>query len=103
MAGEIILPVGSSAEPDTCGSCKFFERKGDNEYYRMHGFCRIELPKKFFTQRDLRIFAVTNKIWKDQEYTGNEDQIKDTDRCDLYRYSGKVYIVQRRIPPEKVG
>lgn len=99
MANEITLAVGASAEPDTCGSCKFFERKDYDERRGVYGFCKFELPKKIATQRDVRF--VDPKM-KDQEYTGNEDQIKDTDRCDLYRFSGQVYIVQRRIPSAKV-
>lgn len=94
MANEITLPVGASAEPDTCGSCKFFERK--DGYSPMYGQCRITLPAKMADKWDIRRIDR-----KDREYTGNEDQIKDTDRCDLYRFSGKVYIVQRRIPPER--
>jgi hypothetical protein len=100
MANEITLRVGASAEPDTCGSCKFFERKSDGEWDSMRGFCRIKLPAKIADQWAIR--AIDPKM-KDQEYTGNEDQIKDTDRCDLYRFSGQVYIVQRRIPPERQG
>lgn len=102
MSNEITLPVGSSAEPDTCGSCKFFERK-DGSGYETHGswgFCKIVLPKKIARQVDIRMVDPKRR---DAEYTGNEDQIKDTDRCDLYRHSGKVYIVQRRITSEKVG
>ncbi len=34
---------------------------------------------------------------RDQEYTGNEERIKDTDRCDLYQWDGFEYIVQRRV------
>lgn len=98
MADEITLPVGCSAEPDTCGSCKFFERKGDNEYYRMSGFCRIKLPAKIPEQWAIRDIDPKQK---DREYTGNEDQIKDTDRCDLQRPDGKTYIVQRRVTPLK--
>jgi hypothetical protein len=100
MANEITLAVGASAEPGTCGSCKFFERKSDGEWEAARGFCKIVLPKKMATQWDIR--GVDPKQ-KDGEYTGNEDQIKDTDRCDLQRPDGKVYIVQRRIPSEKAG
>ena len=98
MSGEVTLSVGCSAEVNTCGSCLFFERQGDNEYYRMNGFCRIKLPAKIVEQ-----FTVRNidPKQRDREYTGNEDQIKDTDRCDLYRPDGKIYIVQRRVTPEK--
>jgi hypothetical protein len=99
VANEITLTPGASAEPNTCGSCKFFERKNYDERRGVYGFCRIELPKKIATQWNIR--AIDPKM-KDAEYTGNEDQIKDTDRCDLQRPDGKVYIVQRRIPPEKV-
>lgn len=94
MANEITLAVGASAEPDTCGSCKFFERKDFEERRGVYGFCRFKLPQKMATQRDIRRL---DPELKDQEYTGNEDQIKDTDRCDLQRPDGKVYIVQRRI------
>jgi hypothetical protein len=93
---EITLSPGASAEPDTCGSCKFFERKNDGEFYRMHGFCRIKLPEKIPEQSAIRCIDPKQK---DREYTGNEDQIKDTDRCDLQKPDGKVYIVQRRIGP----
>lgn len=98
MANEITLPVGASAEPDTCGSCRFFERGRDWE--SAYGRCRIKLPTKVADQWAIR--AIDPKQ-KDREYTGNEDQIKDTDRCDLQRPDGKVYIVQRRIPPERGG
>lgn len=96
MANEITLGVGASAEPDTCGSCKFFERKDYDERFGVYGFCRISLPAKIVQQSTIRMI---DPKMKDQEYTGNEDQIKDTDRCDLHRPDGKVYIVQRRISP----
>jgi hypothetical protein len=54
MTGEITLAVGASAEPDTCGSCKFFERNSDGPSYRMHGVCRIKLPAKVVEQRVIR-------------------------------------------------
>lgn len=96
----ITLPLGASAEPDTCGSCKFFKRKDDNAYYAMHGFCIFQLPSKIAERWSIR--QLQDQLLKiDRDFTGNEDQIKDTDRCDLYQFSGKVYIVQRRIPPER--
>lgn len=101
MANEITLAVGASAEPDTCGSCKFFRRMSDSgPAYAMDGFCKIKLPAKLAEQWAIR--NIDPKM-KDQEYTGNEDQIKDTDRCDLYRFSGQVYIVQRRVPSLREG
>lgn len=95
----ITLPVGASAEPDTCGSCKFFRRKRE-DYNQAQGFCEFVLPKRVAEQWSVR--RLQDQVAKtDSDYTGNEDQIKDTDRCDLYRFSGQVYIVQRRIPPER--
>lgn len=95
---EIILAPGATAEPDTCGSCKFFGRKPPNEgeWYRMNGFCRFLMPAKIALQSDLRGIDPKHK---DDEYTGNENMIKDTDRCDLQKPDGKTYIVQRRISP----
>jgi hypothetical protein len=92
MTNEITLTVGASAEPDTCGSCKFFERK--NDWRTIYGQCRIKLPSKLADQWDIRRIDPKQK---DREYTGTEDQIKDTDRCDLQRPDGKVYIVQRKV------
>jgi hypothetical protein len=66
----------------------------------MYGFCKFEFPKKAAQQWDIRRIDPKQK---DAEYTGNEDQMKDTDRCDLYRSSGEIYIVQRRISPERAG
>jgi len=100
MANEIILPVGSSAEPDTCGSCKFFRRMTDNgDWYFMNGLCGIKLPKRFVEQWQVRKPDPKTGEYSDE----NPDRIKDTDRCDLYRFNGQVYIVQRRIPPEREG
>ena len=89
----ITLAIGANAEPDTCGSCKFFERRRNDFYDGMYGECRIKLPAHFVEQRQLR--GIDPKQ-RDQEYTGNEDRIKDTDRCDLYRSDGNQYIIQRR-------
>lgn len=94
VTNETTLSVGASAEPDTCGSCKFFERKDYDERRGIYGFCRIALPAKIAQQSTIRMI---DPKMKDQEFTGNEDQIKDTDRCDLQRSDGKVYIVQRRV------
>lgn len=95
-AAEITLGVGASAEPDTCGSCKFFDRKTDNPYYSAYGQCRFTFPAKIATAWNIRDIDPKQR---DREYTGNEDQIKDTDRCDLHRHDGKIYIVQRRVGP----
>lgn len=89
---EITLPVGASAEHNTCGSCKFFQRKQD--WTAVYGDCRIKLPPTVAKQSDVR--AIDPKRRND-EYTGNEDRIKDTERCDFYKHDQKVYIVQRKV------
>ena len=97
MAGEITLPLDCSAEPDTCGSCKFFDRTmRDGPYEMSSGHCRFKLPP---FEEKYRVLTYVE--------TGESDRaanwIKDTHACDLYRPDGKVYIVQRRIPPERAG
>lgn len=94
MTATITLAVGATAEPDTCGSCKFFQRKDD--WRAGFGDCRIKLPRKFAEQWQIRKLTPKPKDYE-YEYTGNEDQIKDTDRCDLHRPDGNVYIVQRLV------
>jgi hypothetical protein len=91
---EITLPVGASAEPDTCGSCKFFRRYLESRFDAMVGYCEIKMPPP--------------KLWfkmKTSEEIGEQDwrpnRVKDTDACDFYRHDGRVYVVQRRIPAER--
>jgi hypothetical protein len=97
VANEITLMPGASAEPDTCGSCKFFERRRNDKYDGMYGNCRFKFPEKTVaTGWDIRRL---DPALKNAEYTGNEERIKDTDRCDLWKHSGNTYIVQRRIEP----
>jgi hypothetical protein len=93
---EIILTPGATAEPNTCGSCRFFNRNptGDGEQYRMNGICVFKFPPKMPTPWDIRRI---DPKYKDDEYTGTEMWIKDTDSCDLYKPDGKYYIIQRRI------
>jgi hypothetical protein len=90
---EITLPLGATAEPNTCGSCKFFDRVGTDygASYQSMGRCRINLPPLNFVE----------KSW-DGEGLGPRS-LPDTERCDLQRPDGKVYIVQRRIPPLREG
>jgi len=73
--------------------------KDYNERRGVYGFCKIELPKKIATQR---IFAASIPDERPGIHR-QRDQIKDTDRCELYRFSGHIYIVQRRIPPASIG
>lgn len=89
MATEIVLPVGASAEPNTCGSCKFFRRTMDAGDYAMRsGTCGFVLPPKL-----AQMFAARPS--KDDDEWGW--RLPDTQRCDLQRPDGKAYIVQRRV------
>lgn len=89
MANEITLPVGATAEPDTCGSCKFFVRIDDLRPVG-EGRCNIKLPPMMATKYELP----TKDGW---ENSYQFDLKHDVSRCDLQRPDGKVYIVQRRI------
>lgn len=94
MTTDITLGVGATAEHNTCGSCRFFDRDSDTLYDRAYGRCRFKFPEKMVEQSTIRTLDPKQR---DREYTGNEDRIKDTDRCDLYQQDGKTYIVQRRV------
>lgn len=87
---EITLPVGASAEPDTCGSCKFFVRLGDLRPAGQ-GRCKFKMPPGVATRHDI---AKDGEVENSYQF----DRVEDTDRCDLQRPGGKVYIVQRRVP-----
>lgn len=96
MADEIILGLEQTAEPNTCGSCHFFGRRfSENLSYIKNesviaeamrgGYCKLELPPQY--QRRL------------QGEGAPTDWINDTGSCDLWRSSGKTFIVSRRIRP----
>ncbi len=89
---DITLAPGATAEPNTCGSCKFFKRDMNNGPYEMaRGNCEIRMPplKQYFRTMTY-------------EETGERDRapnwVSDSAGCDLYRHDGKQYIVQRYIP-----
>jgi hypothetical protein len=86
MSTAITLPVGATAEPDTCGSCRFFVRMGDLRPIGQ-GRCNITLPPVLATKYDFRT----------SENSYQFDLITDDKRCDLQRPDGKIYIVQRCI------
>jgi len=89
----ITLPLGSTAEPDTCGSCKFFKRADAASYpcNQDRGWCRFVLPpmmQKF----------VLYQYKSDEEGDGWGPRARnDTERCDCQVSDGKNYIVQRLI------
>lgn len=89
MVTAVTLPVGASAEPDTCGSCKFFVRMDDLRPISQ-GRCNIKLPPMVATQYDIP----REKGW---ENSYQFDMKQDSERCDLQRPDGKVYIVQRMV------
>ncbi len=80
---EVILPVGASAEPETCGSCKFFRRRDGGDCY---GYCQIKLPpnKEYF---------VVKQVTGDEYEASNF--LKDNASCDFWKSNGVRYIVQR--------
>lgn len=84
---EITLPVGASAEPDTCGSCKFFSR--DDLWPVGSGTCRIKMPPGVASRYMLPGVEIENSF--------ELDRIPDSERCDLQRPDGKTYIVQRKV------
>lgn len=87
----ITLPLGASAEPDTCGSCKFFDRMLDPFPEGRTGVCKFKLPPQVATMRQIPSREVENSY----EY----ERTTDTSRCDLYKPDGKQYIIQRRVGP----
>jgi hypothetical protein len=95
MANEIILAVGASAEPDTCGSCKFFKRQMDMGPQNMiYGICRFVLPRTVMA-------GYTPRVYSSDDDCETSGYMRDAERCDLQQPDGKAYIVQRRIPPER--
>lgn len=89
-SSEIILPIGASAEPDTCGSCKFFVRDADL-WPVGRGRCKFKMPPGVATKYDI-------PQDREAENSYQYDRTLDTERCDLQRPDGRVYIVQRRVP-----
>jgi hypothetical protein len=95
LPGDVILGLGMTAEPNTCGSCVFFGRRDFTEFYIKNesvvrdamrgGYCKIVLPPQV-ALRPQGEGAPTNNT-------------NDTDRCDLWKSDGKTYIVSRRIRP----
>lgn len=84
----ITLPIGATANPNTCGSCRHFRR--NDQYGNDRGVCNITLPP-----------------WVPEKPTATRDNddyvsprlMKDSSRCDLQSPSGKFYQVSRRVGP----
>jgi hypothetical protein len=86
MSHEITLPLGASAEPDTCGSCKHFRRRDDG-MSPSSGECYITFPPMIASKYDLGPVENSNQFIRTADHK----------RCDLQRPDGKTYIVQRRV------
>jgi hypothetical protein len=90
---EVVLPIGATADQGSCGSCQFFDRYGEMDYYQAIGYCKIRMPP--YKQRlMLKPYTESDSDW-------GPNRVKDTDGCDLHRHSGKTYIVARRVEPMK--
>ena len=87
----IVLPIGATADPDTCGSCKFFRRR--DEYGSDRGVCTIVLPGW------VQIKPPVNR--NDEDWI-DPALMKDTMRCDLQRPTGNFYQVSQRVGPQGV-
>lgn len=95
LPGDIILGLGQTAEPNTCGSCLFFGRRNFTEFYikdenvvrdaMRGGYCKFKFPPQV--------------AMRQQEEGGPTNWVNDVDRCDLWRSSGKTFIVSQRIHP----
>lgn len=85
---EIVLALHQSAEPGQCGSCHFFKRDPERNEYVHRGICMFKLPP---TAEFVR------RVWDGE--TQPLGTVEDTDGCDLWRHSGKTYIVSQRIKP----
>lgn len=83
----IVLALNQSADTGQCGSCAFFERREFNEWVA-NGLCRFRLPPT-------RVFARNVPDAEQQPL----QTVNDTDGCDLWRSTGKTYIVSRRLKP----
>lgn len=81
----IKLELGATAEPRTCGSCYKFERRESWNGYP-GGFCLMQLPPQYAKQP----FNPEGKP---------PDRVSDNWSCDLYKHSGKTYIVSTLVKP----
>lgn len=79
----IRLELGATAEPRTCGSCVHLERREpwNGDY---GGYCSIILPPQF-----------AKKQWDSESRP--VEWMQDTSRCDLYKSTGKAYIVSKLV------
>lgn len=77
----IRLEIGETAEPGTCGSCYKFERR-EAWNNKGSGYCTMNLPPQYMRAG-----------WDGESRP--KDSVNDDSSCDLYRHSGKAYIVSK--------
>lgn len=79
----IQLSQGQNAEPNTCGSCKFFKRYDDGNGGYNTGACTFIFPPQV---------ALGKQTYndRDEEYTDSR-QCADTYSCHLYQSNNKEY------------
>lgn len=97
MQPVIELELGQTAQPEKCGSCKFFGRragpgdlpsyiKGDTRVQLSGaGYCNLKLPPQYQI--------------KGQGEGAPTNWINDTGSCDLWKWSGVVYVEKRVVKP----
>ena len=77
----IRLELGATAAFKTCGSCIRFERT--EPWNGMPGgYCGVILPSQYAQKKD----DVDGRPWR---------VVRDTNTCDLYKSTGKTYIVSK--------
>lgn len=83
----VVLPIGATADPDTCGSCRHFGRS--DQYGDDRGVCNISLPP----------WVVERQAASDNDDYVTPRLMKGSMRCDLQQPTGKFYQVSRRVGP----
>lgn len=87
----VVLELNQTAEPNQCGSCHFFGRRGSEApylgegKYNRGGYCTLRLPPQY---------AI-----RDQGEGAPSNWCNDNDGCDLWRSAGRTFIVSRKITP----
>lgn len=102
---EVELKEGQSAEPNKCGSCKFFKRNDVPETRTIRGGPQFEVDI-WRGRCGWRPPPWLDRAAKETDGTFmNSREVLDTDSCDLYRTSGATFIQKRRwrVPQDTFG
>lgn len=88
-APELVLALNQNANSGECGSCHYFYRSHDaNSEWDQTGYCKFRFPPT-------RIYV--KQVWDAESRP--LDTVQDTDACDLWKSSGKTFIVSQRVKP----